>query len=61
MGFFSNIVSATVKVALTPVAVVKDVANIATGETPDATKELLESASDDVGKATDDLAEGDVL
>jgi len=32
MGFFSDIISATVKVALTPVAIVKDVANIATGE-----------------------------
>lgn len=53
MGFFSNIISATVKVALTPIAVVKDVVNIATGEEPDATKELLQSAGEDAQKAID--------
>jgi hypothetical protein len=31
MGFFSNIVSATIKTALTPVAIVKDVVEVATG------------------------------
>ena len=44
MGFFSNIISATIKTALTPVAVVKDVVNVVTGEDADATKKLLESA-----------------
>ena len=38
MGFFSNIISATVKTVLTPVAVVKDVVNVATGEEVEATK-----------------------
>lgn len=54
MGFFSNILSATVKVALTPVAVVKDVVNVATGEKADDTKKLLESAGQDVEQAIDD-------
>ncbi len=53
MGFFSNIISATVKVALTPVAIVKDVVNIATGEEADSTKELLKSAGKDAEKAID--------
>lgn len=61
MGFLSDMISATVKVALTPVAVVKDVVNVATGEEADATKELLESAGNDVKKGTDKLADGEVL
>lgn len=55
MGFFSNMISAAVKTALTPVAVVKDVVNVVTGEEADATKELLESAGDDVNEAFDDI------
>jgi hypothetical protein len=61
MGFFSNLISATVKTALTPIAVVKDVVNVATGEDADATKSLLESAGDDVKEATDDLADGEMI
>ncbi len=53
MGFFSNIISATVKVALTPVAIVKDITNIVIGEEPDSTKELLKSAGEDVSDAID--------
>lgn len=60
MGFFSEIISATVKVALTPVAIVKDVANVAIGEDADATKNLIQSASDDAEKAKNDLADGDL-
>ena len=54
MGFFSNITSAVIKVALTPIAVVKDVVNIATGEEPDTTKELLKSAGEDADDAIND-------
>lgn len=61
MGFFSKLVSATVKTVLTPVAIVKDAANIVMDEKPDATKDLLESAAQDVKDSTDDLADGDVL
>lgn len=55
MGFFSGLIGAAVKVAITPIAVVKDVVNVATGEEPNATKSLLESAGDDVKDAIDDL------
>lgn len=61
MGFFSDIVSATVKVALTPVAVVKDVVNVATGEEPDTTKNLIESVGEDLAESVDDLADGEII
>ena len=54
MGFFSSIVSATIKTALTPLAVVKDAVNIATGQEADATKNLLSSAGEDLEDAVDD-------
>lgn len=54
MGFFSNILSATVKTALTPIAVVKDAVNVVTGEEPEETKKLLESAGEDLEQAVDD-------
>ena len=60
MGFFSNLIGATVKVALSPIAVVKDVVNVATGEDADATKELLQSAKDDASDSIEDLADGDL-
>lgn len=58
MGLFdfaTNIISATVKVTLTPIAMVKDIANVATGQEPDATKELLESAGNDLEEAKDEI------
>jgi hypothetical protein len=55
MGFFSNILSATVKTVLTPVAIVKDAVNVATGEEADETKNLLASAGEDVEDAIDDI------
>lgn len=54
MGFFSSITSAIIKTVLTPVAIVKDVVNIATGEDADATKDLLASAGEDLDDAIDD-------
>ena len=59
MGFFSNIVSATIKTALTPVAIVKDTVNIVTGNEVDSTKKLLESAREDASDAFDDLGDGE--
>lgn len=59
MGFLTNIVSATIKTALTPVAVVKDVVNVAVGEDADATKNLLESAREDASDAIDNLGDGE--
>jgi hypothetical protein len=61
MGFLSNMFSAAVKTALTPVAVVKDAVNVVTGEEPDATKNLLSSAAEDVAEATEDLGDGEIL
>jgi hypothetical protein len=60
MGFFSNIISATVKTALTPVAIVKDVVNVATGEEANATKKLVKSAGEDAADAVDDLVDGEM-
>jgi hypothetical protein len=61
MGFLTGILSSVVKVALTPVAVVKDVVNVVTDEKADATKKLLESAAEDAEKAVDDLTEGEAI
>jgi hypothetical protein len=61
MGFLGGMFSAVVKTALTPVAIVKDAVNVVTGEEADATKSLLESASDDVKYACDDLGDGEML
>ena len=55
MGFFSNILSAAVKVALTPIAVVKDAVSVATGAEASATKDLLKSAGEDASDAIDDM------
>jgi len=61
MGFLTNMISATIKTALTPVAIVKDVVSIATGEEADATKNLLSSAAEDVADAADELGDGEFL
>lgn len=59
MGFFlSSLLSSVVKVALTPVAVVKDAASVAIGEEASATKENLESAIRDVEDALDEATGG---
>jgi hypothetical protein len=59
MGFFTNMVSATIKTALTPVAIVKDVVNVVTGEEVESTKKLIQSAQNDVSEGLDDLGEGE--
>lgn len=61
MGFLSNIFSAGVKTILTPIVIVKDVVDVAKGEEPENTKNLIESAGDDVQDATEDLADGEIL
>lgn len=60
MGFFTNIISATVKTVLTPVAIVKDVVDVATGKEADNTKQLLESAQEDVKEAFEDLGDAEL-
>lgn len=61
MGFLTNVLSATVKTALTPIAVAKDVINVATGEEIDSTKSLLESAKDDIEESFEDIGDGEFL
>lgn len=53
MGFFSSIISATVKTALTPVSIVKDAVEIVSGGEAENTKKLLESAGKDADRAVD--------
>lgn len=60
MGFFNNILSATVKTALTPLAVAKDAVNVVSGEEPNTTKQLLESARNDASDAFDDLGDAEL-
>ena len=56
-GIVGSVVSATVKTALTPVAVVKDAYNVATGEEADTTKNLLSSAGEDLEDAWDETGD----
>ena len=58
MGFFSEITGSIVKLTLTPVTVVMDIADTAVGNTPENTKKLVESSIKDAGKGLDDLSEG---
>jgi len=60
MGFFSNILSATVKTALTPLAIAKDAINVVTGEEAEATKQLLKSAREDASDAFEDLGDAEL-
>ena len=60
MGLFSiigSVASATVKTALTPVAVVKDAYNIAVDNDVDATENLLGSAVGDLEDAWDETGD----
>ncbi len=60
MGFFGEIISSAVKTALVPVAIVKDVVNVATNQEVNATQELIENAVKNASKAIDDLADGEL-
>ena len=57
-GALADLASATVKVAITPVAVVADVVSVATGNEADNTKKLLKSACDDVIDSSDEITGG---
>lgn len=54
-NFIGDVAGAAVKVAITPIAVVKDVVSVATGQDSDATKNLIKSAGDDLCDAVDEL------
>lgn len=53
--FVADVTSAAVKVALTPVAVAKDAVSVAVGTDPNATKDLLKSAGEDLQDAQDEI------
>lgn len=55
MGFFGSLIGGAVKVALTPVAVVVDVANVVSGQDVTATTDLLDSAMDDLEDAVNSI------
>jgi len=56
MGFITSLISATIKTALTPIAVAKDAFDVVTGNEPETTKKLLQSAVDDLEHAGDTIA-----
>lgn len=58
MGFLSNILSATVKTVVSPIAVVKDVVK---GEPFETTEEVLGSAVEDLDESIEDLLDGDLF
>lgn len=58
MGLFNiigSIAGAAVKVAVSPVAIVADVIDVATGNTPKTTGKLLESIGKDAEDVVDEL------
>lgn len=58
MGFLGKLISATIKTASTPLAVLKDISEA--GET-NKTGEVLSEAIDDLGDSIDDLTNGDII
>ena len=56
MGFITSLISATIKTALTPVAIVRDAVDVVTGNEPNTTKNLLQSAANDLEHAGDTIA-----
>ncbi len=60
MGLFGNIISASIKTILLPVAVVKDVVNLVEGEDLDATAAIGASIIEDIIDAADNAAKGDL-
>ena len=57
MGFFSNLIGSAIDIALTPVAVIKDVVNVVTGSETNATTNQIEKAGNKLSDAIDDIYE----
>lgn len=55
MGLLGSLLKATVKTALTPIAVVKDVVDVANGDTPVSTATLIGGAVNDIADGIDSL------
>lgn len=60
MGFFSEILGATIKTALTPITVVQDIVEVMAGNEPDNTLKLVKSVGKSVGRSLDDLSDGEL-
>lgn len=56
-GIIGSVASATVKTVLTPVAVIKDVYNVAVDNDVDATENLLGSVVEDLEDAWDETGD----
>lgn len=64
MGFLGNLLSATVKVATTPIDIVKDVVTLGgtcEGEDEPYTLKKLKSVAEDVGDACSSAKDGDLI
>lgn len=61
MGFLSKLVQAAVSTALTPIPVVKDIVDVALGETPKNTEKHLENISEEIEESFEDLEDGEIL
>ena len=54
-GFIGETLTAAVKVAVTPIALVVDATNVVVGNEPTATKDLMNSVGESVVKAADEI------
>ena len=61
MGFLTSLVSAAIKTAVTPLAVVVDIVDVVNGEVPESTVGLLSEVVEDTIDAGSDLIEGDIV
>lgn len=61
MSLFNNLISATIKTALTPVALIADVVHVINGEEPTSTINMVVSATEDVKDGISQGIEGDIL
>jgi hypothetical protein len=61
MSLFGNLISATIKTALTPVALIADVVHVISGKEATSTIDMVASAIEDVKDGVDQGIEGDIL
>ena len=61
MSLFSNLISATIKTALTPVALIADVVHVINSEEPASTINMVVSATEDVKDGISQGIEGDIV
>jgi hypothetical protein len=61
MSLFSNLISATIKTALAPVAIIADVVHVINGEEPTSTIDMIASATEDVKDGISQGIEGDIV